>query len=86
MRITLDLPSDLEDTLSSEAIQLNLPLPEYILQLLVSRSSQKNLPQTGADLIKFWESNGVIKSRPDIPNSQDHARKLRHEAETRAQA
>jgi hypothetical protein len=32
------------------------------------------------------ESVGVINSRPDITDSQEYARRLRHEAETRERA
>ncbi|MEL6606346.1 MAG: hypothetical protein AAFP20_24380 [Cyanobacteria bacterium J06614_10] len=85
MSISLDLPSYLETELATEASNLNLPLSEYILQILSSRSSAQNPPKTGADLLKYWESVGVIGSRSDIENSQQYARDLRNEAETRKQ-
>jgi hypothetical protein len=37
MNINLDLPQDLESELSDEASQLNLPLSEYILRILLFR-------------------------------------------------
>ncbi|NJN59834.1 MAG: hypothetical protein HC879_21285 [Leptolyngbyaceae cyanobacterium SL_5_9] len=83
MLITLDLPSELEDELSLEAAQLKLPLTEYILRVLLFRPFLQNLPKTGAELVSYWESSGVINSRPDITDSQEYARRLRHEAETR---
>ncbi len=86
MRITLDLPPELEDKLSLAATQLNISLPDYILRVLGSQSVHQNSPQTGAELIRFWERNGVINSRPDISDSQDYAHELRHQAETREQA
>jgi hypothetical protein len=79
VNISLELPSDLENELSTEASQLKLPLTEYILRILSIRSDLQNPPQTGADLV----AAGVIHSRPDIVDSQTHARQLRHEAETR---
>ena len=83
MKISIELPSDLETELSTEASNLKLPLSEYILRILSLRTSLSNPPKTGAELIAYWESAGVIGSRPEIINSQEYARKLRHEAETR---
>ena len=83
MNISLSLPSELEHELSTEASKLNLPLTEYILRILSFRPSLQNPPQTGAELVSYWESTGVIGSRPDIVDSQEHARQLRHKAETR---
>jgi hypothetical protein len=86
MNITLDLPPDLESQLTTEASQLNLPLSEYILRILSIRQVLSNPPKTGAELVAYWQRQGVINSRPDITDSQAHARKLRHEAETRTEA
>lgn len=83
MKISLELPSDLENELSTEASRLKLSLTEYVLRLLSLRPDLQNQPKTGAELITYWEKAGVINSRPDIPNSQEHARQLRHQAETR---
>lgn len=85
MTISLDLPSDLENELSDEAAQLNLPLPEYILRVLSFRPFLQNPPKTGVELVAYWESIGVINSRPDITNSQEYARRLRDQAEHRKQ-
>jgi len=38
---------------------------------------------TGAELVAFWEREGIIGSRPDIVDPADHARRLRAEAERR---
>jgi hypothetical protein len=86
MNITLELPLELEDELSTEASQLRLPLAEYILRVLSFRPFLQNPPKTGVELVAYWESVGVINSRLDITNSQEHARSLRHEAETRERA
>ncbi|NJL90527.1 MAG: hypothetical protein HC916_12615 [Coleofasciculaceae cyanobacterium SM2_1_6] len=83
MSINLDLPTELESQLTSEASQLNLPLSEYILQILSIRQVLSNPPKTGAELVAYWQSTGVINSRPDIVDSQIYARNLRHNAETR---
>ncbi|PHJ56695.1 hypothetical protein VF14_22150 [Nostoc linckia z18] len=86
MSINLDLPPELENELSTEASQLNLPLSEYILRILFVRQVIANPPKTGAELVAYWHSEGIINSRPDITDSQAYARKLRHEAETRDRA
>lgn len=86
MSIRLDLPLDLENELSTEALRLNLPLSEYILRILSVRTVLNNPPQTGADLVAYWQAEGVINSRPDIIDSQVHARHLRQEAGTRTLA
>ena len=86
MNISIELPSELEDELSTEASQLQLPLAEYILRVLAFRSFLQNPPTTGVELVTYWESVGVLNSRPDIANSQEHARSLRQKAETREHA
>ncbi|MEM1254476.1 MAG: hypothetical protein AAGI69_18750 [Cyanobacteria bacterium P01_H01_bin.21] len=83
MVISLELPSELESELSTEASQLKLPLAEYILRVLSFRPFLQNPPKTGLELVAYWESIGVVNSRADIADSQEHARKLRHAAENR---
>ena len=86
MSINLDLPTELESELSTEAERLNLPLSEYIQRILLMRQVLNNPPKTGAELVTYWHSVGVINLRPDITDSVAHARKLRYEAETRVQS
>ncbi len=86
MSIRLDLPLEIESELSTEASRLNLPLSEYILQILSVRPVLSNPLKTGAELVAYWQAEGVINSRSDIIDSQVHARHLRHEAETRSRA
>ncbi len=66
LTITLDLPQELEQELSVEAGKISLSLPEYILQLLAVRKSFENLPRSGAELVSYWQSEGLINSHPDI--------------------
>ena len=86
MNVSIELPSDLENELSAEASQLKLPLSEYILRVLSFRPFLQNPPKTGLDLVAYWESVGVINSRPNITDSQEHARRLRDKAEHRERA
>lgn len=44
-----------------------------------------NPPKNGEEIVAFWQSKGVINSRPNITDSQVHARNLLHEAEMRIQ-
>jgi hypothetical protein len=68
--ITLDIPSELEQELATEASHLKLPLAEYILRVLSFRPFLQDPPKTGVDLVTYWESIGVIGYRPDIHNSR----------------
>ena len=86
MNVSIELPSDLENELSAEASQLKLPLSEYILRVLSFRPFLQNPPNTGVELVAYWESVGVINSRPDITDSQEHARWLRDQGEHRERA
>ncbi|MGF1520920.1 MAG: hypothetical protein ACFBSF_01195 [Leptolyngbyaceae cyanobacterium] len=86
MNIRIELPSDLENELSAEASQLKLPLAEYILRVLSFRPFLQDPPKTGVELVAYWESVGVVGSRPDITDSQKHARRLRDLAKNREQA
>jgi hypothetical protein len=83
MSITLDLPDELVREMSAEAAQLGLPLEEYIRRALTSGRTAERTPKTGADLVAYWQSEGLIGSRPEIADSQEHARQLRAKAEQR---
>ncbi len=64
MAITLDLPDELEAALSDEADRLNLPLGEYIVRLLMTAQPQQTMPRTGAELVAYWQREGLIGTRP----------------------
>ncbi len=83
MTLTVELPPGLEDELVAEAGRLGLPLPEYALLVLSTGRVMANPPQSGSDLVRYWQKAGVIGSRPDISDSQEHARTLRAAAEKR---
>lgn len=85
MSITLDLPQALENELATEAAQLGLSLSAYALRLLSTRSLVGPVPTTGAELVAYWQREGVIGTRPDIVDTSAHARQLRHKAERRVQ-
>jgi hypothetical protein len=83
MTITLDLPEELEKELSAEADQLGLSLPEYVLRVLSTGLVVGNRPKTGAELVAYWQSEALIGTRPEIADSQTHARAVREQAEQR---
>jgi hypothetical protein len=84
MTITIDLPGDLERDLEAEAVRLGIPLADYAAKLLEeSRPTNGRQYLTGAELIAFWEREGVIGSRPDIEDSAAYARQIRAAAERR---
>jgi hypothetical protein len=83
MSLVLNLPPDLETELAAEATRLGIPLPDYVLRLIAARRGTQPAPRTGAELLAYWESEGLVGTRPDITDSQTHARKLREQAEKR---
>ena len=83
MSIVLDLPQELERALATEATQLGLSLTVYVLRLLSTRSLAGQLPTTGAELVAYWQREGVIGTRLDITDSQAHARQIRYQAARR---
>lgn len=84
MSLVLDLPAELESELAAEASRLGLPLPEYVLRLLAGGRAPSSLPRTGAELLAYWKSEGLIGTRPEIADNSAHARTLREQAQRRA--
>jgi hypothetical protein len=85
MSITLDIPEGLAGELRAEAQRLGLPLSDYVVTLLATGRTAKSLPKTGAELVTYWQEQGVVGSRPDIFDSQAHSREVRRQAEQRGQ-
>jgi hypothetical protein len=83
MTLTLDLPKQLVDELSVEANRLGLSLPQYALQVLSVGRDGETAPKTGADLVAYWRAQGLVGTRAEIADSQDHAREIRRAAESR---
>jgi hypothetical protein len=83
MTITLEIPEELKNELTDEANQLGISLPEYTVRVLYARPIMKAPPKTGKELVAYWKNAGVIGTRTDIVDSQQHARMLRAEAERR---
>jgi hypothetical protein len=83
MSLTLSLPPQIEEALNVEATQLGLTLEEYAILLLTQRGSFSGTPRTGADLVAYWQREGVIGSRSDIEDSPSYARHLRARSQRR---
>lgn len=86
MTITLNLPADLEQELSAAAARLGIPLSEYALRVLAENRALitgSEAPLTGAELVAYWEREGLIGSRPDVEDPVDFARALREQAQNR---
>ena len=64
-----------------EAGKISLSLPEYILQLLAVRKFLEGQLRNGSELVSYWQSEGLINSRPEIKDSQEYDRQIRHVAE-----
>lgn len=84
MSLVLDLPAELETELAAEAAHLGLPLPEYALRLLAGGRSLRSAPHTGAELLAYWQGEGLVGTRPDITDAPAHARALREQVQRRA--
>ena len=80
MTLTLDLPKEVEAKLSAEAERLGLSLQDYVLQLLSSMPA-KSL--SGAELVTYWDREGLFGTRPDITDSVAFAQENRRRAGTR---
>lgn len=81
MSITLNIPEDLERELATEAAQLNLPLDEYVVHALAV--GRGHFLTSGAEVVSYWQQQGVIGTRPEIRDAAAHARAIRESAERR---
>lgn len=81
---TVELPDDLADALTDEASRLGMSLPDYAVRLLASARSALTAVRSGADLVAFWQAEGLVGCRPDIVDSQAEARQLREQAQRRS--
>jgi hypothetical protein len=86
MSLTLELTPVLERRLKAVAARLGLPLAEYALRTLEAALTPDGMPANGAELVAYWEQEGVLgiwADRADIKDSSEYAGKLRRRAERR---
>ena len=69
MSLVLDLPPELEIELAAEAARLGLPLPEYALRLLAGGRGPSPALRSGAELLAYWQGEGLVSTRSDIEDS-----------------
>jgi len=84
--IILNLSDELERELTNEAARLGLPVSEYALRLLSgnrARATEAPIGLTGAEVVAYWEREGVIGSRTDIEDPAAYAREIRERAQNR---
>ena len=92
MTLTLELTPEQEQRIEAEASRRNMDAASYAKALLFEEAAEQlepaavqtaEEPWSGADLVAYWEREGVIGSRPDITDSLKHARAIRRKAERR---
>lgn len=83
MNIELDIPPELASRLIAEAAELGLPWKQYALQLLARGRAADAAPKTGAELLEYWQHEGLVGTRPEISDSAAHARAIRSKAQIR---
>ena len=83
MSLVLELPPELENELAAQAADAGLPLSEYALRLLAGQTSRPAL-RSGAELLDYWQAEGLVGTRPEIGDAPAYARTLREQAQMRA--
>ncbi len=97
MTLILELTPEQEQQLEAKARQRNLDTTSYAVAVLFEKGVaeedlDKLLPPvgplppadgTGADLVAYWEREGLIGTRPEIKDSLEQARAIRRTAERR---
>jgi hypothetical protein len=63
MTLTLDLPPDLESSLSQAAIQQSLTVEEFAIQILTFAFTQKERQKKAVSLLQSWLSDADIEEQ-----------------------
>lgn len=88
MTITLDLLSETEAKLKTEAAQNATPIDKYVLNLIDEGLLADPADfKTGPEVVAYWKNHGLIgiwADRKVIGDSVEYARSLRRQAETRS--
>jgi hypothetical protein len=91
MSIVVNLPDELERTITAEAAKAGMTVSDYVADWLAKAAGGTKVGQTkqrltGAALVKRWRDLGLIGYRSDITDPETHSRRLREEAQRRASA
>ena len=62
-----------------------LPFNEHEKVRVIVSNGGESMPtvRTGAELVAYWKQSGVVGTRTDIRDSQQHARELRAKSDRR---
>ena len=63
MTLTLDLPPDLESSLSQAAIQQSLTVEEFAIQILTFAFTQKERQKKAVSLLQSWLNDADIEEQ-----------------------
>jgi hypothetical protein len=83
MRLVIELPPELEASLSAQAADRGLPVEQYVLRLLSNALESTPSAASGAELVAYWQREQLIGTRPEITDVVSHSRKLREESQQR---
>lgn len=83
MSIAVELPPELRSELEVEASRLGLSIETYLVRALSTGRVRVGPEHVGAELVAYWRSEGLIGARDDIHDSQQRAREIRLQAESR---
>lgn len=80
---TIELPDELADALTDEASRAGMSLPDYAVHILSAVRPPVTAVRTGADLVAFWQAQGLLGPRAGDADSPEEARRLRDQAQRR---
>jgi len=83
MTLTIELTPEQEAALQAQAMEAGMEASEYARQLLASDLVTEPRPMTGAEILAFWEQEGVFGVFADRGDAQEYARHLREQAQSR---
>lgn len=83
MTLTIELTPEEEAALEEQAIAAGMESSEYARQLLTTELTDLSLPRNGAEILAYWEREGVRGVFADRGNAQEFARQLRDAEEAR---
>lgn len=84
MSITLELPKELSDQLTQEALEAQTSMEDYVVHLIQTRDAVLTRIKTGADAVAYWKSLGLLGRLKHIEDPIQYARNVRKAAETRS--
>ena len=83
MTLNLELDAELAEVLAEEAARKKMSLPDYAVYLLTITVPPPPPLKTGADVVAYWEANGLIGTRPDITDPVAHSEAMRAKSNSR---